>query len=286
MEQPSSPGRRPVELRDCIEELLNFTLRSHFNQSLGFDLGLSQQFCSYLLQHDQICSVSGESLPHPLFKHLASALCEYITCGELCGSFNEENDLKERGMFNELILDEGTKLLNILKTVNFELHVQEPFFTQLKDGLKTVEGRCAVGDYNRYGLIEPGALILFNNCLLLKDIHRYASFFEMLEAESLAKVLPGIKTIDEGVKVYRKFYTEEKERENGVYAICVGQSEIQPHIPLARILSGLSCKGIEDLLGHSSSPRNNARQVIQLSQGQCQGRIQDSRCLDIGLIFH
>ncbi|WCJ41288.1 RNA-binding ASCH domain protein [Euphorbia peplus] len=254
MEQPCSPGWSSVELRDCIEELIHLTLRSHLNHSLNFELGLSHEFCSYLLHHHQNFSHSGDSLPHPpLYKHLASVLGEYITCG----SFNEENDLKERGMFDVLVRDEGTTLINILKSVNFELHVQEPYFTQLKDGVKTVEGRCAVGDYNRIG---PGALILINKCLLLKveDIHCYASFFEMLEAESLEKVLPGIETIDEGVKVYRKFYSEEKERANGVCAICVVQPEIQPCIPLARILSGLSYKGIEGLLGHSSSRRNNA----------------------------
>jgi hypothetical protein len=53
----------------------------------------------------------------------------------------------------------------MLKEVNFELHVQEPYFTQLKDGLKTVEGRCAVGDYMR---ISSGDFLLFNKCLLLE----------------------------------------------------------------------------------------------------------------------
>ncbi|KAJ6769577.1 RNA-BINDING ASCH DOMAIN PROTEIN [Salix purpurea] len=46
-----------------------------------------------------------------------------------------------------------------LQAVNFELHVQEPFFTQLEDGLKTIEGSCAIGDNNR---MASGAAILFN----------------------------------------------------------------------------------------------------------------------------
>lgn len=136
----------------------------------------------------------------------------------------------------------------LLKTVNFELHVQEPYFTQLKDGLKTVEGRGAVGDYNRIG---SGSLILCNKCLVLKvqDVHGYLSFSEMLQAESLAKVLPGIKTIDEGVQVYRRFYTEEKEKTNGVIAICVTKPAAQPFLCLARILSRLSYGGLQSLLG-------------------------------------
>lgn len=32
----------------------------------------------------------------------------------------------------------------------------------------------------------------------LQDVHHYASFREMLEAEPLSKVLPGIKSTEEG----------------------------------------------------------------------------------------
>lgn len=49
---PSSPGKPPVQVRDCIEELLKFTLESSINETLGFDLGLSKDYCSNLLKHD------------------------------------------------------------------------------------------------------------------------------------------------------------------------------------------------------------------------------------------
>ncbi|XP_050944092.1 uncharacterized protein LOC127150412 [Cucumis melo] len=126
--------------------------------------------------------------------------------------------------------------LQVLKTVNFELHVQEPFFTQLKDGLKRVEGRCAAGNYNR---IQSGALILFNKCLLfeVQDVRQYPSFYAMLKAESLDNVLPGVKTLTDGVQVYRKFYSEEKELSNGVLGIHVKKSVVQPYIILSRIIS-------------------------------------------------
>ncbi|PSS24056.1 Zinc finger protein like [Actinidia chinensis var. chinensis] len=148
----------------------------------------------------------------------------------------------------ELVMEKGSELLSVLKTVDFELHVQEPFFTQLKDGLKTVEGRCAVGNYNR---IASGSLILFNKCLVLQvqDVHRYASFSEMFGAGSLTKVLPGVETIEEGVQIYRKFYSEEKERSNGVLAIVVTKPAAQPFISLASMLSGLSYGGLQRLLG-------------------------------------
>ncbi|XP_021609719.1 uncharacterized protein LOC110613089 isoform X2 [Manihot esculenta] len=249
MEQPPSPGTTPVELRDCIEKLMKFTLQAHIDQSLGFDLCLSKDFCFRLL-NDSYNSNSEQALPQLLYQRLAFILCEIITYASFSGttkfmeSHNLENDVSERRKWEILIWDEGTQLLNILKSVSFELDVQEPFFTQLRDGMKTVEGRCAVGDYN-------------NSMFKLEedpDVHRYASFAEMLEVEGLEKVLPGVKTIDEGVKVYRRFYTEAKERANRVLAICVGQSAAQPYILLAGILSGLSCKGIASYLDQYHYP--------------------------------
>lgn len=256
MEQPSSPGRSPVDYRKCIEEALKFILESHINQTLELDLGLSKDLCSFLLTHDVPLTAgsSDTESQYPLYKQLASVFHESVTSTASCGAFsnivslNEDDDLKKQEDWGKLVLKEGSEMIELLKTVNFELHVQEPYFTQLKDGLKTVEGRCAVGDYNRIG---SGSLILCNKCLVLKvqDVHGYLSFSEMLQAESLAKVLPGIKTIDDGVQVYRRFYTEEKEKTNGVVAICVTKPAAQPFLCLARILSGLSYGGLQSLLG-------------------------------------
>lgn len=59
----------------------------------------------------------------------------------------------------------------------------------------------------------------------------------MLEVEGLAKVLPGVETIEEGVQIYRKFYSEEKERSNGVLAIQVMKPASQLYDPMASILA-------------------------------------------------
>ncbi|XP_062107887.1 uncharacterized protein LOC133818826 isoform X2 [Humulus lupulus] len=222
-EGPSSPGTSAVELRDCMEELLKFTLES------PIDLGFSPSLL--LRSHPQITQT-----PDPFYKRLASVLCECIDSGGL-------GDLKNKEEWNELVQEKGFELLNILKTVDFELHVQEPFFTQLRVGLKTVEGRCAVGDYNRLrSKMQFDLLQLSSSGSILHEsrtinVRRYASFYEMLEAESLAKVLPGVKTIQEGVQVYRKFYSEEQEQQNGVLAIHVTKPASQLYIPLAQILS-------------------------------------------------
>ncbi|KAL7176823.1 hypothetical protein ACSBR2_030213 [Camellia fascicularis] len=260
---PPSPGVSPVQLKDCIQELLKFTLDGTL---LGLDIiGLSKDYCSNLLKDDPVSpnpnntshtTGFSEGVPtYPLYKLLASALYHAISFAtfhrpyDTMALIHDDTSFKQKeDEWIELVVEKGSELLKVLKNVDFELHVQEPFFSQLKDGVKTVEGRCAVGDYNR---IVSGALILLNKCLVLQvqDVRRYASFSEMLEAESLTKVLPGVKAIEEGVEIYRKFYSEEKERSNGVLAICVTKPAAQPYISLASILSGLSSGGLQRLLG-------------------------------------
>ncbi|KAI5351077.1 hypothetical protein L3X38_003968 [Prunus dulcis] len=267
MEASNIPVSMPrVNLKDTIEELLKFTLQSCTNGTLEIDLGLPKELCSRLLKpepndlsspfHSDSSTGIFEGIPpYPLYKRLALALHESIASGTLFGTCNnitiihQESPLKEKeNEWQKLILEKGSELVNVLKTVKIELHVQEPFFSQLKDGLKTIEGRCALGNCSR---IDSGSLILFNKCLLfeVQDIRSYSSFSEMMEAEGLSKVLPGVETIEQGVQIYRKFYTEEKERSNGVLAICVSKFPLQPYISLARLLFGLSLGGLQGLLG-------------------------------------
>ncbi|XP_062173623.1 uncharacterized protein LOC133879087 isoform X2 [Alnus glutinosa] len=251
----------PVNPRDFMEELVKFTLESYINETSEIDLGLSKAFCSNLLEDDPTdpCLATTDSFegvpPYPLYKRLASSLLDSIDSKAFCRShcnltlIPEGSSLKQKeNEWQKLVLDKGAKIVNIMKTAVHELHVQEPFFSQLKDGQKTIEGRCAVGDYNRIG---SGSMILFNRCVVfeVQDVRRYASFSDMLTAESLAKVLPGVETIEEGVQIYRKFYTEEKERSNGVLAIFVSKVDLQPYICLAALLSGLSYGGVQGLLG-------------------------------------
>lgn len=173
--------------------------------------------------------------------------------------FHEDQSLeKNNNGWNQLFLEKGSVLQSILEEVNFELHVQEPFFSQLKDKLKTVEGRCAVGNYKR---IQRGHSLLFNKCLILQveGIRQYASFHEMLEAEGLEKVLPGVASIEEGVQIYRNFYSEEKERSNGVLAIGVRIPTHQLHDVMASILSELSYAGVQKLLGFVDTVGTNPK---------------------------
>uniref|UniRef100_A0A0E0R6R0 ASCH domain-containing protein n=1 Tax=Oryza rufipogon TaxID=4529 RepID=A0A0E0R6R0_ORYRU len=80
-------------------------------------------------------------------------------------------------------------------------------------------------------------------------IRKYASFSEMLQAEMISEVLPGISSIEQGVGVYRKFYTEEKESFYGVLAISVSKPTAQPYIIMTELLAGLGSDGLGRLLG-------------------------------------
>nr|XP_034892622.1 uncharacterized protein LOC118032121 [Populus alba] len=216
--------------RERIEELLKFTLESHINQTLEFNLRLSKEFCINLLKedpNDMLCHSTPTPTPtptdsfdgvalYPLYKRLASALYRSVKSGAVCRTYekmvfgDKDSNLKQKEEnWDQLIKEKGLELINVLEGISCEIHVQEPYFSLFErhvllviwvvciDGRKTIEGRCATGDYIR---IEPGDLILVNKIVVLKveDVCRYASFSKMLQAENLEKVLPGVKTVEEG----------------------------------------------------------------------------------------
>jgi len=104
----------------------------------------------------------------------------------------------------------------------WRMGLQEEYLKAIAAGKKRIEGRLY--DEKRQA-IKPGDEIIFENKLMcvVKDVRIYSSFKEMLEKEGLENVLPGVKSIEEGVKVYRRFYSEEKEKKYGVAAI-----EVEP----------------------------------------------------------
>lgn len=57
--------------------------------------------------------------------------------------------------------------------------------------------------------------------VIVKKVRKHRTFREMLKTEPLNEILPNVKTVDEGINVYRKFYTTEQEEEFGVVALKV-----------------------------------------------------------------
>ncbi len=120
----------------------------------------------------------------------------------------------------ERALDRGSRLRV------HHMGLEEEFLEAIKRGEKTVEGR--VKDDKR-ARIRPGDKILFNRRLLVEvvDVREYDSFEEMLRSEGLERVLPGVESVEEGVRVYRRFYSTGKEKMFGVLAI-----EVKPLMDL------------------------------------------------------
>ena len=101
-----------------------------------------------------------------------------------------------------------------------ELNVQEPYFSLIKNGQKTVEGRLAK---DKYFVFNSGDKVVFNDSLEveIQALVKYKSFREMLIFEGLKNVLPGVQTLEEGENIYYQFYTKEDEQKYGVVAICL-----------------------------------------------------------------
>jgi ASC-1-like (ASCH) protein len=110
-------------------------------------------------------------------------------------------------------------------TEGMELNVSQPWLRLIQNGQKTVEGRLNKG---KFADIKVGTVLVISGnsnsnskktVAVTTRVCRYASFEEYLSQEGLARTLPGIKSIKDGVDVYRKFYSAEDERTHGVLAI-------------------------------------------------------------------
>ena len=128
---------------------------------------------------------------------------------------------------------EGEKVDNItvdvsngkVLTENLNLHVfhiNHEWFQHLVSKAKVIEGRLYDEKRRR---ISRGDYILFKcrddetiYCRVL-NVRVYDSFKDMLTSEGLDKVLPGVSNVEEGVKVYRRYYSEIDERTYGVIAL-------------------------------------------------------------------
>ena len=102
-----------------------------------------------------------------------------------------------------------------------EKHCDNPWFDLIKSGKKKVEGRLANGCWKE---IKIGEYMTFYNeqqkvCRRVTDKVFYETFEGMLIYEGISNVLPGIFDIGKGVKVYRKYFSEDDEKAYGVVAV-------------------------------------------------------------------
>ncbi len=103
----------------------------------------------------------------------------------------------------------------------YSKHLSEPWFSLIRDGLKTCEGRLLKGDF---ALMKVGDIVRFHHGIeafrvQITSLQRYSSFLAYLQDEGLTSCLPGITTFEEGCMIYRSYYSEEDERTYGIVAI-------------------------------------------------------------------
>ena len=105
-----------------------------------------------------------------------------------------------------------------------ECHVSKPYKRLIESGEKDVEGRLRKGVF---AVINSGDRLVIRGDdddgepieATVVAVRQYPTFKRYLEAEGLRRTLPGVETIAEGVKVYRRFYSRAKEVEYGVAAV-------------------------------------------------------------------
>lgn len=107
--------------------------------------------------------------------------------------------------------------------VTHNIHCDDPWFTYIKQGRKPVEGRKKTHTYKR---IKVGDYINFSNgkesfLAAVTEIRDYDTLEEYLEDVTLAKALPGVKTMQEALDIYYEWSPEEKIKQYGFLGIFV-----------------------------------------------------------------
>jgi len=114
--------------------------------------------------------------------------------------------------------------------MTWEIEVSEPWYSLIKEGRKTTEGRK---NTEKWSGIERGDVIIFTNNeggdkekrkvkARVVEIVRYLgpnALENYLKGETLKCALPGVKTYEEGKSVYLKFWNNEEIEKYGMLAI-------------------------------------------------------------------
>ena len=105
-------------------------------------------------------------------------------------------------------------------------HLSEPWFSLIAVGIKKVEGRplskiiwneISEGDIIEWFNEDFGWKRTIRTKIL--ELTKYRDFEHLLTVEGLNETLPGIESIEDGIRLYNKYYTIEEEKSNGVLAI-------------------------------------------------------------------
>jgi ASC-1-like (ASCH) protein len=100
-----------------------------------------------------------------------------------------------------------------------ELRLKRKYFDEIASGKKTMEGRLMRGKICKLQLGDTLTFINDNAKIetIITKITLYKNFKTGLEHNDLSKVLPGVASVREGVKVYKDIYGDEDEQ----YGFCL-----------------------------------------------------------------
>eukprot|EP01120_Amphizonella_sp_Union-15-10_P009428 TRINITY_DN3561_c0_g1_i1.p1 TRINITY_DN3561_c0_g1~~TRINITY_DN3561_c0_g1_i1.p1 ORF type:complete len:130 (+),score=24.87 TRINITY_DN3561_c0_g1_i1:63-452(+) len=102
-----------------------------------------------------------------------------------------------------------------------EIITLDPWFYLIKTGEKKVEAKLYKDNFKT---LTPGQKVLFTNAegtekisRTIKSVQVYKDFKTLLESENLGEVLPGIDSVEEGLRAYS--FPKEEEKQYGLLAI-------------------------------------------------------------------
>ena len=107
--------------------------------------------------------------------------------------------------------------------MNYRYSVNKTALDLILKKKKLIEGRLFK---NTFKTIKVNDIICFFNNEIKKQIYikvisltNYSDFKDMLLHESIKRVTPTAKTLEEAINIYRKFYSVKDEKKYGVIAI-------------------------------------------------------------------
>jgi len=108
-------------------------------------------------------------------------------------------------------------------TRTHRIHCQNPWFTYIKQGRKTVEGRKGLPKYANWQKGDKLVFFLDDDEFetTVTGINRYDSIEEYLQGETIERALPGVLTMEEGVKIYLQWSTRAEIHKYGFLGIQV-----------------------------------------------------------------
>jgi ASC-1-like (ASCH) protein len=101
------------------------------------------------------------------------------------------------------------------------IHLSARWFPLVQSGEKVYEGRCNWKQAKEYKKDDTLYIIHQDDAtqsffVRIVQVHQRSSFRAALEEFGIAKVLPGVASVDEGVQVYAQYVRESTQKEHGV----------------------------------------------------------------------